>query len=503
MLQYLLIGIYVPILFFVYNLHKENLSNIHNQKLQLQTEITQLENKMKIESSKSFTSERKYQEIDPKTKFQKEFESINSEIETITNQVNMVKVSFTDSLKNRLNEELKKFENIKLKDYSNFVPEIKVIDKTKQQKEVTDDLDIEEHKGDVITKELKEGPTSDTEKNKQITKTMFVREMMQKNYQKFLDNENKLDKLQNIWRSYNETDKVEFDTRSLNQWNFLDKISQLEHDISNLQNKFLLKKENIFTNFEKIEDKKDQKCDVNFEEDSEEQILEKYPFTKLEDIDSEIDKKVSYLSTFNDRLTFARTFMDENAKYNFPVSKDYDLLKAHFCGHDSDNKKLKYKKLFSLYEVFNKNRMDNLLKGKSKILFYFELESSRRVGIYMDMAYPRRPKFSKKFKDPKSFIVFFNENEIYMANPETDNQFRSEVDMYLIVGNTKQNDGVWFKNEDKQGEKDMDKDIEKSKLRVFFGKPSNEFKTNGGKLFEDLVLDNIMTFSIFELDVVS
>jgi len=446
------IPLYCVLSFFLFDFFIKQISEATNTRNNLLSEIVSLEEKMKKEASKSPSIKKEYKEVDPKARLYSEINEINREVEALNKAVENIKISFESDLNKKLEAKLPHASAHKEK----IQPEL-IILKGEEEKTFT-------------------GFHEDPDVNAQIEKSFDLKAKLDKNIE--LINEQAplaFKALEGYMKVFNETDS-EFKRRKEIQWNILDSISSLENSIESLRKQYKeLTEKTLKTDTEKAQQAL-QAEGANYE------TFETIPLLQMQDLSSMISEQTELISRMSEKLPQVKETMDLDNAVNFYNTKDLDTLSQHF------GKKINYKKLISSHDLLTKQKFDAELALKSQILIYMEFASQRRVGIYMDRQFPKATKFSKEYKDPNSFIAYFNVKEFYPANPEASSQFRTDNDLLLLIGNTRNVDGIWIKNP------------EDSLMKVNFGKFTPEFDCLKGSLFGNPIEDYVFTFEVYQLD---
>lgn len=452
------IPFYVAIAYYVYAYHLERIQEAKITRESLVYEIQSIEEKIKRESSKTPSAKKHYKQANPNTRLSAEVKEINSSIKkmitVLDNTKNKLSDSLGKSLSSRINEVL---ENNKKNE--NVVPELNI---------------IKSSKAEVVGK----GPTADAELNKSIEKTMELRNKLKEKLE-HLDKTIPIcqKKLDTINDNYTNIDLVNFNKISDAQWDVLNKISYLEHEISGLKKALDNLNNSLLPNEKDLE----SITSIN-QENINEEFVSSLSLSELNNIIIEQEEKIS---AYPEKISLALDTVSTNAGINFINSKDYTTLSNHF------NKKIHYNKLISSHERISKKMFDERISEKKNLFIYLELATKRRIGIYIGMKFPKTTKFSKSYKDHDGFIVYFNSKEFYPALKDQNQQIRTDNDFLILVGNVKDNAGFWIKektNEEKQ-----------SAIIASFGMPSTQYDCLKGTLFSNPYTDLVVGIEVYEL----
>lgn len=449
-----LILIYILAAYYLYNYHYTKLNAIKHSRYNTITDIEKVEDKLKTEYSKSPSIKKSYTIKDPSVRLSNEVGIIEKELREIVKQID----DFKKKIEIRLQDELKNhISNNEKKDYKK--PEILVVESDSSDEVVGD------------------GPTNNEEVNKEISLTMNIKEQADKIIAQ-LSTEVPYynEKLENSLKAFNEIDSPELTKRSSIQWKLLNRISLIEEKINEFRKSLLYFTENNL--------KYENKVKSLVEKDFNERYLKTAQTLPLFDFHNLLSHEIANTNSLVEKLSVAQVSADNDMAVNFINYKDYYTLSNHF------GKEFKYKKLISTHDLLTKEKFTSALSLRSKVLIYMELFTGRRIGVYIDSAFPKNNKFPKSFKDPNAFIVYFNNKEFYKANPDTNTQFRTDYDYLILIGNTKNNDGIWIKIPETNNE-----------YPVHFGKPTNEYDCSKGTLLTSPIIDRIYSFEVYELDL--
>lgn len=448
------VPIYLAAAYYVYNYHYNNINEIKKFRLNTIGDIQLVEDKMKKEYSKSPSVKKSYTDKDPSKRLGNELISIENELK----EIGKIAENFKKKVEKKLEEDLTK-----------LIPKYEKKAEVKPQIEIIDS----DAKDDIVG----QGPTNDAETNREIAITMHMKERVDQIISQ-LSSEVPYyrERLDTTLKSFQTVDEAELKKRSDAQWDLLDRISLIEEQISSLNSSLKLFSENNLKFDNKIESLTKSEYDENYVK-----TVQKLPLFELQSL---ITAEHSNINILADKLAQAQVSADKDMGVNFINYKDYHTLASHF------GKEFKYKKLISTHDKLTKEKFASALSLRSKILIYMELLTGRRVGIYIDIAFPKSTKFPRSFKDPNAFIVYFNNKEFYNANPDTNAQFRTDSDYLLLIGNTKNNDGIWI-------------NLPQSELEnpVHFGKPTTEYDCMKGSLLTSPIIDRIYSFEVYELDL--
>ena len=448
-----LIPLYLVVLFYIYSHHKERLFSISKEREELLLELATLEEKMKMESSKSPSTKRNIVEFEARDKYKNDITQILSDITFLTENIEKIKEKANEEIKNSLEEITEKYKNY---EYKEKEPQITVV-KSNEVKSTKDDED---------------GPTNNKEINNRIKESMKLREGTNALYEQLSENtEKEVERLNTIWRKFNETSSKALEERREKQWKMVDLVSLLEEEVKSLK-----------SNFEETVNKLNE---IQINENDYNSLLDSS--IEIERLNDFTEKKLKEVERLNEKYKNLNNELQEREFYktNFHNENDYEFLKKHF-----KIKELKYKKLFSNHQLLTKEALDEEIKGKKNLLFYFNFLSERRVGVFIGMNFPIKTKFSRGYKDDSSLIIYFNAKQIYQANPESKKHIRTESDHIFLIGNTKNNDGIMFKNP-----------TTSTDYTVNFGFSPADYILENGTLFSHPVYDIVKSFEVFQLEL--
>ena len=445
--------IHLLLCYFLVNYHKAQITINKAQNEHYVTEMTKLEEKMKKETTKSPSIKKNVIKINPSSRLKPDIQEIEKQIENYKNEISELDKSIEKDILNKL---------------ESLIPE-----KPKKTKKPTlDDLiDIkEENKSEI-------GPTKSSEDNENIKETMILREKMVNQYEYFLKNNKKYEKIiTDFLKKHDELEWGGLAKRRDIQWDVVKRIGEIEREL-----KKLISEIETFHNQVQVKES-------NLESASSESELNEVSFATVEDINNKVNQEISNLNNMSTKVSSIQLLLNKSSDTNFYNLRDYNSLVEHF------NKKFTFKKLLSTHDMYTKENMDERLVGKKNLLFYFDFYSKRRIGFFLTIPYPKRTILAKSYKDPNSFIAYFNVKEFYPANKDAREHFRTDADLMFLIGNTRNNDGIWFK-------KPSIEDLKNSeRINVNFGKFSSEFDCTNGQLFSNPVTDSIFSFEVYELE---
>lgn len=454
------VPVYLAMLYYIYLNVSKQISELKEERSLLLSEKDRLERK--IESlAKDITiqsvEEIKKIKVSPMTRLGDKYGEVSESISKFQSLITDLKVKNENTLDKELKELIPK-------------PSEDLNKKLKALETAKDELEIIEKEVD----EKGNGPTRNSTINEQIAQSEEARNnllyLTSKGYEYYQQRSAEFQKTNKTLSDTENKFEQYFDL----QWEINEKIALKEKTVSELEHKI----NQINTNMiEKSEDSIQAISD---------QIMSRESFDDLrtDEVEKLLEKSFGVLKRNYDTISSSKNEIFSSNIINFAHEVDYNLLHSHF------SKKFGYKRLVSMHDKLTKEFFDKQLAGRKNLFIYVELESKRRIGFYMEKAFPKKTLLPKSFKDENSAIFYFNNNEIYRANPETQTHYRTDTDYLFIIGNTQNNDGIWF-----TVPKPKTKDIAKAVL----GMRTNEFILGRTTLFGNIVTDNISTFEVFQL----
>lgn len=457
--------VYLATVYLLFSKHKVRFEQELKRKAKLINELENLEEKMLKETIKSPNVKKEYKEVDYSIRLREEIDNIIRQKENIERNIlqieNKNKQLIDSSLTGILNE-----------------------NKLKEGKVEADLIIVKEESNKVDPNAITGDPVLD----KEINETMPIRKLMDEKIELMKKyNQPTLDSLDKLIDEYNKVLEPDINGRNERQFEVLRRIAYLNTDITNLKESMKSLVNSMNYNSNKLDYLIKNKAlmdskEIKLNEVSD--LLKSTEFFDKEDLTNFINKELGTLETISSKLENIQSIIDKDSSTNFYNFKDFELLESHF------KKKIYYKKLFSTHDILSKQKLEDFLANKPKLFFYFEFTSGRRIGYYLDIKFPKKTIFNRSYKDPNSFIVFFNYKEFYPANPEGRMHFRTETDYLFLIGNTRNTDGIWFKIPEK-----LD-----TNYKINVGKFTPEYKCDHGSLFGNPIQDTVFSFEVYQFD---
>lgn len=457
--------VYIATVYLLFTKHKQRFDDELKRKAKLINELENLEDKMLKESIKSPNTKKEYKEIDYNIRLGEDLDNINRLRQNIERNILQIQSTNQKSIEANLLNTLSE----------NKLAEGKVEAELIIVKEESNKADPNAITGDPVL-------------DKEINESMPIRKVMEEKIELMKKyNQPTLDSLEKLIDEFEKVLDVDVKARNERQFEVLRKIAYIKTDVTNLKQemKFLLNSLNYNPN--NLDTLIRNKALMDSKEIQLSEVKNQLKSTELfdkEDFKEFINKELSTLELIASKLENIQSIIDKDSSINFYNFKDFELLETHF------NKKIYYKKLFSNHDALSKQKLEDFLSNKPKLFFYFEFTSGRRIGYYLDIKFPKRTIFNRSYKDPNSFIVFFNYKEFYPANPEGRMHFRTETDYLFLIGNTRNTDGIWFKIPEK-----ID-----TNYKINVGRFTPEYKCDHGSLFGNPIQDTVFSFEVYQFD---
>lgn len=458
---FIFIPFYLAIGYFVYNYQMERILEVKTQRESIISEINSIEQKIKREAAKTPSTKKNYKQVNANTRLSSEIKEINKEINSMITLLDLTKSRFDEKLERELAS--KTYEALERnKKYENVVPELNIIKASE-------------------VRVVGEGPTSDHEVNEQIKKTMELRNQLKESLDGIMND------LPECQRNTEESMKVfdkdseKFSELRNTQWDVLNKISLLENELE------VIKKEmnELETSMDISVDALINNSDSNINNNDELFNSEAFNSLSLSELNNYIETQEEIISKYPETILRAQENSSNHDETNFINTKDFNTLSSYF------NKKISYKKLISSHEKISKQKFDSRVSNRSNLFIYLELSTERRVGIYINMKFPKTTRFSKAYKDENGFIAYFNKKEFYPAKKDQTQHIRTDNDFFLLVGNVKDGAGIWLREEGDEENKNL--------ITASLGYPTTQYDCLKGSLFSNPYKDIVVGFEVYEL----
>lgn len=457
--------VYIATVYLLFTKHKQRFDDELKRKAKLINELENLEDKMLKESIKSPNTKKEYKEIDYNVRLGEELDNINRLRQNIERNILQIQSTNQKSIESNL---LNTFAENKLAE-GKVEAELIIV------KEESNKADPNAITGDPVL-------------DKEISESMPIRKVMEEKIELMKKyNQPTLDSLEKLINEFEKVIDVEVKARNERQFEVLRKIAYIKTDVTNLKQEMKSLLNSLNYNPNNLDTLIRNKALMDSKEIQLSEVKNQLKSTELfdkEDIKEFINKELSTLELIASKLENIQSIIDKDSSINFYNFKDFELLETHF------KKKIYYKKLFSTHDALSKQKLEDFLANKPKLFFYFEFTSGRRIGYYLDIKFPKRTIFNRSYKDPNSFIVFFNYKEFYPANPEGRMHFRTETDYLFLIGNTRNTDGIWFKIPEK-----ID-----TNYKINVGRFTPEYKCDHGSLFGNPIQDTVFSFEVYQFD---
>ena len=457
--------VYIATVYLLFTKHKQRFDDELKRKAKLINELENLEDKMLKESIKSPNTKKEYKEIDYNIRLGEDLDNINRLRQNIERNILQIQSTNQKSIEANLLNTLSE----------NKLAEGKVEAELIIVKEESNKADPNAITGDPVL-------------DKEINESMPIRKVMEEKIELMKKyNQPTLDSLEKLIDEFEKVLDVDVKARNERQFEVLRKIAYIKTDVTNLKQEMKSLLNSLNYNPNNLDTLIRNKALMDSKEIQLSEVKNQLKSTELfdkEDFKEFINKELSTLELIASKLENIQSIIDKDSSINFYNFKDFELLETHF------NKKIYYKKLFSNHDALSKQKLEDFLSNKPKLFFYFEFTSGRRIGYYLDIKFPKRTIFNRSYKDPNSFIVFFNYKEFYPANPEGRMHFRTETDYLFLIGNTRNTDGIWFKIPEK-----ID-----TNYKINVGRFTPEYKCDHGSLFGNPIQDTVFSFEVYQFD---